>query len=87
MSTPVGNISQITLPNGDTYNIKDTVARNGSGPTLDLVWEDVYSDWQAGYYYNPDDDYAYTQISSSETIWGETTMRIAVSCTPYSNLI
>ena len=29
MSTPVGNISTITLPNGDTYNIKDAVARQG----------------------------------------------------------
>lgn len=59
----------------------------GNNPTIDTEWQDVYSDWAAGYYYDPDNDYAYTQIPSTETTWGETQTYISTSCTPYSNLI
>ena len=55
--------------------------------TLDTEWVDVYSDWAAGYYYDPDNSYAYTQIPSTETTWGVTQTYIATSCTPFSNLI
>lgn len=58
-----------------------------NNPTLETEWEDVYSDWAAGYYYDPDNDYAYTQIPSTETSWSETQTYIAVSCTPYNNMI
>lgn len=71
----------------------DVMDGSGSGsatsnnPTLETEWKDVYSDWAAGYYYDPDNDYAYTQIPSSERTWGETQTYIATSCTPYSNMI
>lgn len=32
----MADISSITLPNGETYNLKDTVARSQSGSTLVL---------------------------------------------------
>lgn len=59
----------------------------GNNPTLETEWKDVYSDWAAGYYYDPDNNYAYTQIPSTETTWEVTQTYIATSCTPYSNLI
>lgn len=59
----------------------------GNNPTLETEWKDVYSDWAAGYYYDPDNDYAYTQIPSTETTWEVTQTYIATSCTPYSNMI
>lgn len=55
--------------------------------TLDMEWKDVYSDWVAGYYYDPDNNYAYTQIPSTEMAWNTTELYTAVSCTPYTNLI
>ena len=58
-----------------------------NNPTLETEWKDVYSDWAAGYYYDPDNDYAYTQIPSTETTWEVTQTYIATSCTPYSNMI
>lgn len=64
-----------------------TGSTGGNNPTLETEWRDVYSDWVAGYYYDPDNNYAYTQIPSTETTWGETQTYIATSCTPYSNLI
>lgn len=60
---------------------------SSNNPTLDTEWKDIYSDWAAGYYYDPDNDYAYTQIPSTETTWEETQTYISTSCTPYSNLI
>lgn len=66
--------------------IKDR--QNGSNnPTLETEWQDVFSDWAAGYYYDPDNNYAYTQIPSTETTWEVSQTYIATSCTPYSNLI
>ena len=62
-------------------------ADNANGKTPNMEWVDVYGEWQAGYYYDPDNDYAYTQISSSDTIWGDQEARINVSCTPYANMI
>ena len=59
----------------------------GNNPALDTEWQDVYSDWAAGYYYDPDNNYTYTQIPSTETTWEVTQTYIATSCTPYSNLI
>lgn len=64
-----------------------TGSAGGNNPTLETEWKDVYSDWAAGYYYNPDNDYAYTQIPSTEMIWSSQTARTNTSCTPYSNLI
>ena len=52
-----------------TVGISQAVTNNN--PTLDTEWEDVYSDWAGGYYYDPDNDYAYTQIPSTERTWGE----------------
>ena len=46
-----------------------TGGSNSNNPTLDTEWKDIYSDWAAGYYYDPDNDYAYTQIPSTETSW------------------
>jgi hypothetical protein len=64
-----------------------TGSTGGNNPTLETEWKDVYSDWAAGYYYDPDNDYAYTQIPSTETTWSESQTYIATSCTPYSNMI
>lgn len=74
---------------GITYFWNKIKDRNGGGnnPTLDTEWQDVYSDWAAGYYYDPDNDYAYTQIPSTEMIWESQTARTNVSCTPFTNLI
>ena len=52
-----------------------------------MDWVNVYSKWAAGYYYDPDNDYAYTQIPSTERTWGETQTYINTSCTPYSDMI
>ena len=60
---------------------------SSSLPTVDMEWVNVYSKWQAGYYYDPDNNYTYTQIPSTETSWAETTTYTAVSCTPYNNMI
>ena len=60
---------------------------SSNNPTFETEWQDVYSDWQAGYYYDPDNDFAYTQIPSTETTWEVTETYISTSCTPYSNLI
>ncbi|MDV3427473.1 MAG: hypothetical protein LIR50_10610 [Bacillota bacterium] len=49
-----------------------TGGSSSNNPTLDTEWKDIYSDWAAGYYYDPDNDYAYTQIPSTETTWGVT---------------
>ena len=68
-----------------TVGISQAVTNNN--PTLDTEWEDVYSDWAGGYYYDPDNDYAYTQIPSTEKAWDTTQLNISVSCTPYSNMI
>ena len=67
--------------------VDDHSSSGGNNPTLDLVWEDVYSDWQAGYYYDPDNNFAYTQIPSTETAWGVTELYISTSCTPYNSMI
>lgn len=64
-----------------------TGGSSSNNPTLDTEWKDIYSDWAAGYYYDPDNDYAYTQIPSTETTWGETQTYTSTSCTPYSNMI
>ena len=68
-----------------TVGVSQAVTNNN--PTLDTEWEDVYSDWAGGYYYDPDNDYAYTQIPSTEKAWDTTQLNISVSCTPYSNMI
>ena len=74
-----------------TVGEKLTSLASGAGnfvvTTTDTEWEDVYSAWQAGYYYDPDNSYAYTQIPSTETTWSETQTYISVSCTPYSSMI
>lgn len=49
-------------------------------------WEDIYSDWQAGYYYDENNNYAYTQISEDVKIWS-VVARESLSCTPYNKLI
>ena len=96
--TTLMDITPTTANAGDVANGKvffaangvqttGTASGSGNNPTLDTEWKDVYSDWAAGYYYDPDNDYAYTQIPSTETTWGETQTYIATSCTPYSNMI
>ena len=60
---------------------------SSSSVQIDMEWMEVYSDWQAGYYYDPDNDYAYTQIPSTETTWEETQTYLSTSCTPYTNMI
>lgn len=50
-------------------------------------WEDVYSLWKAGYYYDDTNDYAFTQISESERSWGTMIVREITSVTPPENLI
>ena len=64
-----------------------TASGSGNNPTLETEWKDVYSDWVAGYYYDPDNDYSYTQISSTETTWSSRQTAIITSCTPYANMI
>ena len=83
----------VTVPTGSNSDDLPTLIAqiqsgggDGDNPTFETEWVDVYSDWQAGYFYDPEDDYAYTQISSTETIWGQE-LRINVSCTPYTSLI
>lgn len=94
------DLSKIKL-NGAAYNLKDAEARtdisslqtaiqninSGNNNSFETEWIDVYSEWQGGYYYDPDNNYAYTQIPSTEMAWNTTSLYTAVSCTPYSNLI
>lgn len=83
------NASKLLLGETATKNdgTKITGTLSSSNITVDMEWINVYSRWQAGYYYDPDNNYAYTQIPSTERSWGETETYIAVSCTPYSNMI
>lgn len=94
------NLSKIKL-NGTAYDLKDAEARtdisslqtviqninSGNSNSFETEWVNVYSDWQAGYYYDPDNNYAYTQIPTTEKAWDTTILYNSVSCTPYSNLI
>lgn len=94
------DLSKIKL-NGAAYNLKDAEARtdisslqtaiqninSGNSNSFETEWVNIYSDWQAGYYYDPDNNYAYTQIPNTEKAWNETILYNSVSCTPYSNLI
>ncbi len=50
-------------------------------------WEDIYSFWQAGYYYDADNDYTYTQISTDERAWSEMVVVDTTYCTPNDKLI
>lgn len=65
----------VTVPSGSNSDNLATLitsiptSTSGNNPTLETEWKDVYSDWAAGYYYDPDNDYAYTQIPSTETTW------------------
>ena len=79
------NVSSFTNDAG--YLTLSTLPSLDGSITLDTEWEDIYSDWAAGYYYDPDNDYAYTQIPSTETTWGVTETYISTSCTPYTNMI
>ena len=83
------DVPAVDLPKtgGGTVRFYENGGTTSNNPTLDTEWKDVYSDWAAGYYYDPDNNYAYTQIHSTETTWGETQTYTATSCTPYSNLI
>lgn len=53
---------------------------------ISMAWKNVYGYWAAGYYYNPTDNYAYTQMDASETNWGNV-LRTGISSTPFDNLI
>lgn len=89
-STPTAN-STNPITSGGVYtaisNISPSSGGSSNNSTVEMEWINVYSQWQAGYYYDPDNDFAYTQIPSTETTWGETQTYIATSCTPYSDLI
>lgn len=50
-------------------------------------WEEVYSFWQAGYYYDGDNNYAYTQIDADERAWSVMVVRDTTYCTPNDKLI
>ena len=54
---------------------------------ISMDWQDVYGFWTAGYFYDPTNNYAYTQIPAGDKLWTETELRLGVSCTPYDNLI
>lgn len=54
---------------------------------ISMDWQDVYGFWTSGYFYDPTNNYAYTQIPAGDTLWTETELRLGVSCTPYNNLI
>ena len=91
-ATDVGNLSNLntTTKTNVVAAINELVANsnnNSSNTTLDTEWENVYPEWQAGYYYDPDNSYTYTQIPSTETLWAESEARLCVSCTPYNSLI
>ena len=88
-STPIENSTNPVTSGGVYTAISNITSSGGSStnPTLETEWIDVYSDWQAGYYYDDDNNYAYTQIPTTETIWEESTAYTCVSCTPYNNLI
>ena len=47
----------------DGMQVTGTGQSGDNNPTLDLEWQDVYSDWQAGYYYNPDDEWSIASVS------------------------
>lgn len=83
------DVPAVDLPQtgGGTVRFYENGGAVSNNPTLDTEWKDVYSDWAAGYYYDPDNDYAYTQIPSTETTWEVTQTYTATSCTPYSNMI
>lgn len=83
------DVPAVDLPKtgGGTVRFYEDGGTTSNNPTLETEWKDVYSDWAAGYYYDPDNDYAYTQIPSTETTWGETQTYTATSCTPYANMI
>lgn len=53
---------------------------------ISMAWKNVYGFWKAGYYYNPTDDYAFTEMPQSETTYGQE-LRIGISSTPFDNLI
>lgn len=83
------DVPAVDLPQtgGGTVRFYEDGGTTSNNPTLETEWKDVYSDWAAGYYYDPDNDYTYTQIPSTETTWEVTQTYIATSCTPFSNLI
>lgn len=85
----VDNTLSVAGAAADAKAVGDAIeAIDGGGSiTPNMEWVDVYSEWQGGYFYDEDDDYAYTQISSSDTIWEVQEARTNVSCTPYSNMI
>ena len=86
VASDVAQGKQFHLPDG-TVATGTASGSNSTNPTLETEWVDVYSDWAAGYYYDPDNDYAYTQIPSTERSWGEAETYVCTSCTPYSNMI
>ena len=58
--TEIGN-KGVTVPTGAKSDNLATLIRaiptgSSNNPALDLIWEDVYSDWAAGYYYDPDNN-------------------------------
>ena len=57
-----------------------------NNPRIDMTWVDVYSEWQSGYFYDDLNNLEYTQISETETMWGNS-LRQSISCTPFDNLI
>ena len=81
------DVPAVDLPKTGGGTVRFYENGGGNNPTLETEWKDVYSDWAAGYYYDPDNDYTYTQIPSTETTWEVTQTYIATSCTPFSNLI
>ena len=83
------DVPAVDLPKtgGGTVRFYEDGGTTSNNPTLETEWKDVYSDWAAGYYYDPDNNYAYTQIPSTETTWEVTQTYISTSCTPFSNLI
>lgn len=94
----MADLSKIKL-NGTAYNLKDAEARtdisslqtavqninSGNSNSFKTEWINIYNDWQAGYYYDPDNNYTYTQIPTTEKAWDTTILYNSVSCTPYSN--
>ena len=50
-------------------------------------WEDVYSFWKSGYYYDDTNDYTYTQIGTEERAWSTMVVCDITSSTPPDKLI